>query len=377
MPQAGDKVQGQVVSIGANTVFVELNGFAGKAEATLDLDQVTNADGEVMVALGDAVEARVVEVRGATLVLRTSMGRGPDARAELAQAHAHKLPVEGVVTAAIKGGVEVLIAGMRGFCPVSQLDTRYVEDPAAFVGEKLSFRIIRYETERRNPNIVLSRRSLLEEEAQAKAAELRTRLHAGAVLKGTVTTLKPYGCFVDLGGLEGMIHVSELGFGRVDNPADVVHEGQEVEVQVLKIEPPSGKKPERIALSLKALAADPWDEVGERLSVGGAVTGTIRRLQSYGAFVELMPGVEGLLHISQLGAGRRLNHPSEVVRVGEEIEVNVLDIDRAQRRISLSRVKPENEAEASPAEVAAYQPQPSGKSGGGGLGTFADLLKKR
>ncbi|WP_428267321.1 30S ribosomal protein S1 [Haliangium sp.] len=365
----GDRVRGRVVSVGSEAVFVELGT---KAEAMLERDQVTDADGQVTVAIGDEIEARVVDMRGATPVLRVSAGRGPDARAELAQAHAHGLPVEGVVSAAVKGGVEVQVAGLRAFCPVSQLDQRFVEDATEFVGQKLEFRIIRYETERKNPNIVLSRRVLLEEATRAQAEETRTRLHPGAVMRGTVTTMKPFGAFVDLGGIEGMVHVSEIGFGRVEHPSDVLHQGQEVEVQVLRIEQTGDKKrPERIALSLRALAEDPWDDAVARFGEGAEVRGKVMRLQQYGAFVELMPGVEGLLHISRLGADRRVQHPSEVLRVGDEIDVTVLEVKRDERRISLGRKAVEDAAAASAAEVEAYRPKSSG------LGTFADLLKKK
>lgn len=371
LPSVGDTVRGRVASVGSDVVLVELGG---KAEAILDLEQVKDDEGNVQVAVGDELEARVVEMRGDTAVLRTSVRRGPDARAELAQAHAHQLPVDGLVTGVIKAGVEVQVAGMRAFCPISQLDDRFVEDATPFVGQRLQFRIIRYEGDRKQANIVLSRRAILEEEAKARAAETRTRLREGVVLTGKVTSIKPYGAFVDLGGLEGMVHVSELGFGRVEHPQDVLQVGQEVEVQVLRIEKAQdAKRSERIALSLKALAQDPWEEVEKRFGEGAKARGKVVRLQPYGAFVELLPGIEGLVHISQLGAGRRIQHPREVVKVGDEVEVSVLGVDRDRRRISLSMGSAENEREASVADVAAYR---SGKSGGG-LGTFADLLKKK
>lgn len=374
LPRVGDTVRGRVVSIGSDSVFVELGS---KAEATIELMQVRDAEGNVRVAVGDTIEARVAEMRGDTAVLRISMGttKGPEAKAELLQAHEHGIPVEGLVTAVIKGGVEVQVAGLRAFCPISQLDDRFVEDANGFVGKRLSFRITRYEFDRKTPNIVLSRRALLEEENKARAAETRATLREGAVMTGKVTTLKPFGAFVDLGGIEGMIHVSELGFSRVENPAEVLHQGQEVQVQVLRIEKTGDpKRPERIALSLKALAEDPWAEVEARFTEGAQARGKVVRLQQYGAFVELLPGIEGLVHISQLGAGRRIQHPREVVRVGDEVDVTVLGVDREKRRISLALPGAVSENEANAADVAEHTVKSTAPTR---FGTFADLLNKK
>jgi small subunit ribosomal protein S1 len=372
LPQVGDVVRGRVVSIGSESAFVELGS---KAEAMIELAQMRDAEGVPRVAVGDTIEARVAEMRGDTVVLRMTMGKGPEAKAELVQAHAHGIPVEGLVTAVIKGGVEVQVAGMRAFCPISQLADKFVEDATTFVGQKLSFRITRYEFDRKQANLVLSRRALLEEENQARAEETRASLREGAVMTGKVTTIKPFGAFVNLGGIEGMIHVSELGFSRVENPADVLHEGQEVQVQVLRIEKTNDpKRPERIALSLKALAEDPWDEALARFPEGVQTRGKIVRLQQFGAFVELLPGVEGLVHISQLGAGRHIQHPREVVKVGEEVDVTVLGVDREKRRISLALPGAVSENEANAEDVAEHTVKTASPAR---FGTFADLLDKK
>src|SRR5829696_4550931 len=193
-----------------------------------------------MVKIGETVEARVVEDAGGVLKLRVKLGRGPEARAELQQAQELGIPVEGVVTEVIKGGVSVDVAGVRGFCPASQIDARFVEDLTTYVGQRLLFRITRYEPR----NLVLSRRALVEEENEKRAVETRKKLEPGAVLRGKVVGFKPFGAFVDLGGVEGMLHVSELGYTRVERPEDVLSLGQEIDVAVLKIEPaergPSG-----------------------------------------------------------------------------------------------------------------------------------------
>lgn len=364
-PKAGDLVRGVITTIGKDAVFVDVGG---KSEGVLGRDQVVNEDGSLRVKVGDTVEARVSDDRGGTLQLRIKLGRGPEARAELVQAMELGIPVEGKVTGAIKGGLEVEVAGVRGFCPASQANARFVADLTTMIGQVLEFRITQYE----RGNLVLSRRALLEEENAKKAAELRGRLEVGAILPGKVVGFIPVGAFIDLGGIEGMIHVSQLGYGRVAKPEDVLSLDQEVQVQVLKIEQAEpGKKP-RIGLSLKTLQADPWVEATRDLPVGGRMTGQITRLADFGAFVQVAPGVEGLVHISELGAGKRINHPKEVVAVGQAVEVTILSIDVDKHRLSLSIEGAARAAEqADLVEARAASP-----SAPGSLGTLADKLKK-
>lgn len=358
-PKVGDMVTGKIISLGKDTVFVDLGG---KAEGSLERSQVSDSEGKLLVKVGDTIEARVVSDAGGSITLRVKLGRGPDARADLLQACELGIPVDGLVTEIVKGGVSVDVAGVRGFCPASQVDARFVEDLATYVGQRLQFRITRYEAR----NLVLSRRALVEEAKEKLATETRKRLEVGAVLRGKVVGFKPFGAFVDLGGVEGMLHVSELGYSRVEKPEDLLGLGQEIDVAVLKIEP--GEKGDRISLSLKALANDPWREATAKLAEGQRVKGTITRLQQFGAFVELAPAVEGLVHISELGAGRRINHPKEVVAVGQEVEAVILSIDHERRRLSLSLAA---SGDASPQEVAESTPKAPAK-----LGTFGDLFKK-
>jgi small subunit ribosomal protein S1 len=363
-PRVGDQVTGKVISVGKDAVFVDVGG---KAEGVLERAQVSDADGVLLVKIGDTIEARVVADAGGTLTLRVKLGRGPQASSELVQAFELGIPVEGVVTEVIKGGVAVDVAGVRGFCPASQVDVRFIEDLAVYVGQRLAFRITRYEPR----NLVLSRRALLEEDNAKRAAETRKKLEVGAVIRGKVVGFKPFGAFVDIGGIEGMLHVSELGYARVEKPEDVLALGQEVDVAILKIEPASkGEKSERISLSLKALATDPWRDAAATLVEGSRVKGKITRLQPFGAFVEIAPGVEGLVHISELGAGRRINHPKEVVSPGQDVEAQVLTIDLERRRIGLSLASSTDGNAEDIAEAAKSHASPR-------LGTFADLLKKR
>ncbi len=355
-PRVGDLVKGKVISIGKDAVFLDVGG---KAEGTLDRSQVSDADGNLKVKIGDVLEARVASDQGGVLDLRVKLGgKGPEARAELQQAFELGIPVDGTVTEVIKGGVSVDVAGVRGFCPASQVEARFVEDLASYVGKKLAFKITRYEPR----NLVLSRRALVEDENKKLAVETRKKLEIGVVIRGKVTGFKPFGAFVDIGGIEGMLHVSELGYARVEKPEDVLALGQEVDVAIVKLEG------DRVSLSLKALAADPWRDATASLGEGKRVKGKITRLQPFGAFVEIAPGIEGLVHISELGAARRINHPKEVVSEGQEVEATVLAIDHEKRRLSLSLGK----SEGGSAEDVAEAPKAPAH-----LGTFGDLFKKR
>lgn len=364
-PRVGDQITGKVISIGKDAVFVDVGG---KAEGQIERGELSDPEGQLRVKVGDTVEARVVGDTGGVLTLRVRLGRGPEARAELQQAQELGIPVEGTVTEVVKGGLAVEVAGVRGFCPASQIDVRFVDDLTVYVGQRLTFRITRYEPR----NLVLSRRALLEEDNAKRATETRKKLEPGAVLRGKVVGFKPFGAFIDLGGIEGMLHVSELGYARVERPEDVLSLGQEVDVAVLKVEPAvrGDKAGERISLSLKALATDPWRDTAAALAEGARVRGKITRLSQFGAFVEIAPGVEGLVHISELGTGRRINHPKEVVSVGQEIEAVVLTVDHERRRIGLSMASSDG---GTPDDVAqAARAHPPAK-----FGTFADLLKKR
>jgi small subunit ribosomal protein S1 len=370
-PAVGDKVRGKVVSIGTEYVLVDLGV---KAEAAMEVTDLHDAEGNLTVALGDTVEAAVTrkDERFGLLILGSEHGHRVHGHDELESAFRDQAPVEGLVTGITKGGAEVQIAGVRGFCPASQMDLRYIEDLETFVGQRLSFRITRFEGGRR-ANVVVSRRVLLEEEQQALAAQTRAQLQEGAVLAGTVISLKDFGAFVDLGGVEGMVHISELAFERVKHPSDVLGVGQQVEVAVLRIEHTDNPRhPEKIALSIRALAKDPWDEAGQKFPAGTAVRGTVTRLQPFGAFVELAPGIEGLVHVSALGVGRRVSHPHEVVNIGDEIQAVVLSVDPAKRRIALS-METDQQPEIPTEEIRAYTApeQPDGK-----VGTLGKLLQE-
>jgi len=368
--KVGNKVRGTVISIDEEHAFVDLGG---KSEGIMDIAALRDAEGNISVAVGDEVEATVASIdeESGSLLLGNQQARHLRGAADLENAYSQQQTVEGRVTATIKGGVEVQIAGQRAFCPASQIDINFVEDLSEFVDQHLKFRITKFEGGRR-VNLVVSRRAILEEEQQAKAEELRASLEEGAVLSGTVTSIKDYGAFVDLGGIEGMVHISQMAFHRVTHPSEILSEGQPVEVAVLRIEKTDNpKRPEKISLSIRALSKDPWSDADSQFAVGSRVKGTVTRVQPFGAFVELTPGIEGLIHISELGAGRRVNHPQEVLSTGQQVEVSVIAVDMAKKRISLSL----DEAKAAEAatDIASYAAP--AKDSSNGMGSFGALLK--
>ncbi len=323
--EVGEVVKGRILQIGAETVFVDVGG---KGEALIDRAELTDEHGNVKLTVGDDIEATVVRT-GDEVRLSYRLLQGVQARQGLAVAAQTGLPVEGKVAAVIKGGYEVTVAGLRAFCPFSQMDLRRVDVPETLVGRVLEFRISRYGEQGRN--IVLTRRALLEEQAAEAARETMRKVVAGAVLPGTVASLTDFGAFVDLGGVQGLVPVSEIGHSRVGRPADRLHVGQAVSVKVLKVDGAKGK----ISLSLKALEGDPWAEVAGRLRERQIVRGRAARMTDFGVFVELLPGVDGLLHLTEIPRSRHgeMKHAAET---GAELIVLVTSIDLDKRRIGLA-----------------------------------------
>jgi len=374
---AGDRVACKVIAVGQSAVFVALGA---KAEGTIDLAEFRDPDsGEIRVAVGDQVQATVVDdgSEGSGPRLTLMLGRGGMAVIELERACELGVPVEGLVVSETKGGYEVQIAGLRAFCPGSQIDLRRggerVEG-STYVGRRFPFRVTRVEQDGRN--VVVSRRALLEEEAAEAAARTMTQVRPGAVLDGIVGSIRDFGAFVDLGGVDGLLHISELAHARVRHPSEVLEIGQSVRVQVLRVEESGGKR--QISLSLRALAADPWTTLAATLPAGSHTRGRVTRVEPYGAFVEVLPGVEGLVHISKLSLDRRLSHARQAAEVGQEVEVTVLSVDVDARRLSLSMVERTREARETEAAVERQENESvmAAQRGAGSLGTFGDLLSK-
>lgn len=328
----GDTVKGKVVHIGDDKIFID---WGGKGEGFADALEYRDANGELTIKVGDQVELKLLAFGPQGAELGTKMRGNPKDKSatlrQLKEAFESKVAIEGQVTAHRKGGFDVMYNGLRVFCPLSQIVAGFCETPETFVGQTLSFRVVEFEDHGRN--IVVSHRAIMEEERKAAAATTRASLVVGAEFEGQVRKLMPYGAFVDFGGLDGFVHLSEIAHQRVEAPSDVLKEGETVRVKVISLDTdPKGR--ERIGLSIKALALDPW-QAGLPFAAGDTVKGHVRRLESFGAFVELTPGVEGLVHISEI-AWERLGSPAERLKEGETIDVQIKEIDSERRRVSLS-----------------------------------------
>jgi small subunit ribosomal protein S1 len=321
----GDVVKGRILQIGDETVFVDVGS---KGEALIERAELLDDQGNMKLGVGDEIEATVVRT-GDEVRLSYRLLQGNQARQGLAVAADTGLPVEGRVAAVIKGGYEVTVAGLRAFCPFSQMELRRVDAPEAYVGRVLEFRIARYGEQGRN--IVLTRRALLEEQAAVAAEETRKKIVVGAVLPGTVASLAAFGAFIELGGLQGLVPLSEISHSRLGRPADHLRVGDAVSVKVLQIDEAKGK----ISLSLKALAGDPWADVAGALRERQIVNGRVARVTDFGVFVELLPGVDGLLHLTEIPRSRHAEM-KQAAQNGAPLLVLVTNIDREKRRIGLA-----------------------------------------
>ncbi len=333
--ERGQTLDGIIVAIGPEVALVNVGG---KGEATIEVAELKDEDGVLEVAVGDRIQAVVVSTMGG-LTLSRKLARGAATDRQLEDAFRAGLPVEGKVEKAVKGGYEVRIARQRAFCPFSQIDIVRTE-PAAHEGRVYAFRIIEYKEGGRN--LVVSRRALLEEEQRASAAEIRRSIVAGAVMTGRVTSVRDFGAFVDLGGgVQGLLHVSEMGWSRVSDTAQVVAPGEEITVKVLAVD--DDKK--KISLGLKQLTADPWLRVDETYAIGQVHAGRVTRITEFGAFVELEPGVEALAHASTFAPTGRSEGWSRLVAPGMLAEFEILSVDLEKKRIGVALV-PEGSARA-------------------------------
>jgi small subunit ribosomal protein S1 len=323
--ERGQVVSGRVIQITAEHVFVDVGG---KGEAWIDRAELNDAEGQLRVKVGDEVEATVVST-GDEIRLSHKLRQGAHAREALAMAAQTGVPVEGKVAGVIKGGYEVTVGGLRAFCPFSQMDLRRADSEQDYVGRVLEFRVTRYAEGGRN--VVVSRRALLEEQQAEAAEETRKKILPDAVLAGTVVSLADFGAFVDLGGVQGLVPMSELSHARVERAGDRLRVGETVTVKVLRVDADKG----RITLSLKALEGDPWAAVPGQLRERQVVRGRAMRATEFGVFVQLLPGVDGLLHTSEIPRHRH-GAIREMVAAGAEIAVIIAAVDPARRRISLA-----------------------------------------
>ncbi len=321
-PQADALMTGRIANVGSQDILID---FDGKSLGSMPLGE---AGKDETYQVGDTVEVAVIgrdERLGLILVSR----RKARQIAALRNMQVGTI-VQGVVSGMNKGGLEVDIDGLRGFVPASQADVHFLKDISSLIGQTIRAEVMKFEAD--DENIVLSRRKVLLHEAEATKAKMFAELEIGQLRKGTVKSLTDYGAFVDIGGIDGLLHVSDMSWGRVQKPDEVVKVGDEVEVKVIKIQ----REQHKVSLSLKQAMPNPWIHAAERYIPGEKVSGRVVRLQTFGAFVELEPGVEALLPVSELSWTKRVRHPQEVVKEGDVVEVGILTVDTEKRRISLS-----------------------------------------
>lgn len=327
----GDRIHGKIISIGSTNVFVDTGT---KVDGVVEKAELLDEEGRFPHLEGDELELYVVAADESEIRLSKAIS-GIGGLNMLKDAWEQRIPVEGKVVAAIKGGFQVEMIKRRAFCPISQMDVAYVEDPADYVGQTFTFLIKRFEE--RGRNIVVSRREILQKELDASRQAFMAQLDKDAVIEGTVARIMPFGAFVNLApGVEGLVHISELSWSRLDTPEQAVKVGDRLQVKLLGIK--AGEKPgtQKISLSVKQAMGDPWVDIQNRIQVGSKLMGKVTRCANFGAFVELFPGIEGLVHISEMSYTRRVMRPEEVVSPGDEIMVMVKEFDPDRKRISLS-----------------------------------------
>jgi small subunit ribosomal protein S1 len=338
--EKGQTLEGTIVAIGPEVAFVDVGG---KGEATIEVDELKDAEGDLEVAVGDRIQAMVVSTQGGLLLSR-KLARGAATDRQLEDAFHTGLPVEGKVEKAIKGGFEVRIGRQRAFCPISQIDTPRT-DSLAHEGRVYRFRIVEYKEG--GKNLVVSRRALLEEEQRATAAGIRQSIVVGAVMTGRVASVRDFGAFVDLGGgVQGLLHVSEMNWSRVADPSQFIKPGEEITVKVLRVDDDRQK----ISLGLKQLTEDPWSRVRDTYEIGQVHTGRVTRITDFGAFVELEPGVEALAHSSTFAPTGQSGGFSRLVAPGMKRAFEILSIDFEKKRIGVALL-PEGSARAGLAEA--------------------------
>ncbi|WIY27451.1 30S ribosomal protein S1 [Parasedimentitalea psychrophila] len=327
-PDEGSVVKGKVIAIEAGQAIIDV-GY--KMEGRVDLKEFANPGEEAELAVGDEVEVylRSAENAKGEAVISREMARREEAWDRLEKAYADEERVEGAIFGRVKGGFTVDLGGAVAFLPGSQVDVRPVRDAGPLMGLKQPFQVLKMD--RRRGNIVVSRRAILEESRAEQRAEVIANLTEGQAVDGVVKNITEYGAFVDLGGVDGLLHVTDMAWRRVNHPSEILTIGETVKVQVIKI----NKETHRISLGMKQLQDDPWDLVAAKFPLETVHTGRVTNITDYGAFVELEPGVEGLVHVSEMSWTKKNIHPGKIVSTSQEVEVMVLDIDSSKRRVSL------------------------------------------
>ncbi|WP_374001434.1 30S ribosomal protein S1 [Bdellovibrio bacteriovorus] len=325
--KVGDVVTGSVVEVQSDYVLVDINY---KSEGLIAINEFRIVDGVREVKAGDKVEVLIDRIENENGMIVLSKDKADMLRAwtDISKAAENEEVIEGTVVAKVKGGLSVDI-GVKAFLPGSQIDLRPVRNMDVYLGKKFKFKVIKFNKKR--GNIVLSRRALLEEERDSLRSQTLDTMAEGSVVTGVVKNITDYGAFIDLGGMDGLLHITDMSWGRVKHPSEMLNVGDEIQVKVLKYD----KEKERVSLGMKQLHADPWESVKASYPPGTKLKGKVVSLAEYGAFVELGEGIEGLIHVSEMSWTKRVKHPSQIVAVDQEVEVVVLEVDTENRRISL------------------------------------------
>lgn len=325
--QEGEVVTGKVISVGKDSVIVDV-GY--KSEGAVSIDEFKDENGEVAVAKGDKIEVMIEfwDEDEEEVVLSKEKAEKQKVWDEIAKIYEDDGIVEGIISNRVKGGFSVDI-GVQAFLPGSQADLRPIKNMDVMVGKNFKFKVLKFN--KRRSNIVLSRRVILESARQEQRSATLEELEVGRVMTGTVKNITEYGVFIDLGGVDGLLHITDISWGRVKHPSELFGLGDEIEVKILSYD----LEKERVSLGMKQLTPDPWETALEQYPVGNKVSGRVVSLTDYGAFVELEEGIEGLIHVSEMSWTKKVKHPSKMVSVGEEVEAVVLDLKPESRRISL------------------------------------------
>lgn len=323
----GEVVKGTVVEVQTDYVLVDINY---KSEGLIPISEFRIIEGQRSVNIGDKVDVMIdkIENDNGMIVLSKDKADMMNAWNDISRAAENEEVIEGTVISKVKGGLSVDI-GVKAFLPGSQIDLRPVKNIDSFIGRKFKFKVIKFNKKR--GNIVLSRRAILEEEREKLKTQTLDEMTEGAVVKGFVKNVTDYGAFIDLGGLDGLLHITDMSWGRIKHPNEVISVGEELILKVLKYD----QEKQRVSLGLKQLTQDPWAEVAARFPVGMKIKGSVISLADYGAFVDLSEGVEGLIHVNEMSWTKKVKHPSQIVNVGDQVDVQVLSIDSENRRISL------------------------------------------
>ncbi|WP_226526627.1 30S ribosomal protein S1 [Metabacillus niabensis] len=368
-PEVGDVVKGIVTKVEEKQVIVEIENC--KHSGIIPISELSSLHVEKasdVISENDELELKVLKVEEEALVLSKRAVDAEKAWDELVRKFETKEVFHADVKDVVKGGL-VVDLGVRGFIPASLVEAHFVEDFSEYMGKTLSLIVVELDKEKNR--VILSHRAVIEKEQSEKKSELLDSIVVGSTIEGTVQRLTDFGAFVDIGGIDGLVHISQLSHQHIDKPSDVVQEGQKVSVKILAVD----RDNERISLSIKETLPGPWANIKEKVQVGDVVDGVVKRLVSFGAFVEILPGVEGLVHISQI-SNKHIGTPHEVLDENQQVKVKVLDINESEQRISLSIRELEETTKASDEDVSQYQAQEDASSGFQLGEMIGDQLKK-